>query len=156
MLFHSFIVKSNIFSRNSSILAASSIQVFLTQYCFHSEIQCLLQQFQHSSCKYYSNLSTFSTMLFHFFIRKSNTFLQQSILALFPFSFFYFDYGELSRELGNLHRMIRSLILLVVPIWKHFNFLARPYSFILYVSCEIKKSPQHIFGTPNRTHLCET
>ena len=41
VLFHSFVVKSKIFSSNSSVLVSSSIQVFinfLAQYCFHSEI----------------------------------------------------------------------------------------------------------------------
>ena len=41
VLFHSFVVKSNIFSSNSNILVTSSIQVFIKfpkQYCFHSEI----------------------------------------------------------------------------------------------------------------------
>ena len=78
MLFHSFIVKSNIFSNNSSILIASYIQVFISfqaQLCFHNQIQCLLKQFQHSGCKYYSSLLTFNTVLFHSFIRKFNTFL---------------------------------------------------------------------------------
>ena len=77
LLFHSFVVKSNIFSCNSCIMVASSTQVlinFPAQYCFHSEIQCLLQQFQHSSLKYYSSLSTFSIVLFYSFNRKSNIF----------------------------------------------------------------------------------
>ena len=41
VLFHSFVVKSNIVFSNSSILVASSIQVFinfLPRYCFHSKI----------------------------------------------------------------------------------------------------------------------
>ena len=38
---------------------------FPTQYYFHIEIQCLLQQFQHSIFKFYSSLSIFNTVLFH-------------------------------------------------------------------------------------------
>ena len=89
VLFHSLVVKSSIFFINFSILANckfySSLSSFQEQYCFHSQIQCLLQQFQHSSCKYSSNLSTFSIVLFHSFLRKSNTFLQQLIPIRFSF-----------------------------------------------------------------------
>ena len=148
VLFHSLVVKSNILCNNSSILVAISIQVFInfpTQYCFYSEIQCLLQQFHHSGCKYYSSLSTFSTVFCHSFLKKSNTFLYQLIPALFPFNFFHFDSKELSREPVRLHNPIRSLILRVILIWKQFNFSARPHAYILYVSCEIQKSPQQTF-----------
>ena len=62
VLFHSFVVKSNIFSSNFSIMVASSIQVYI--------------KFPAQYCKSYSSLSTFSIMSFHSFIRKSNPFLQ--------------------------------------------------------------------------------
>ena len=51
---------------------------------------------------------------------------------------FHFDYGELSMEPGSLHNSIRSLIVRIIPVWKHFS----PHTCILYVLCEIKKSPQ--------------
>ena len=34
-------------------------------------------------------------------------------------------------------------ILQVIIVWKHFNFLTRMHAYILYVSSEIQKSPQH-------------
>ena len=69
-------------------------------------------------------------MLFYFFIRKSNNFLQQL--------------WETVKGPGNLHNLIRSLILQVILVWKHFNFLVCPHAYILYVSCEIQKSLQHV------------
>ena len=85
-------------------------------------------------------------MLFHSFLGRSNIFLQHLIHALFSFGVCYFDFRELSREPGSLHSPIKSPILQVIPSWKYFNFLARLHTCILYVSCEIQKSPQHILA----------
>ena len=153
------------FNKLATILAIFSI-------LFLSFIQ-VLSIFQHSiifilkSNVSFNNFSTlflsfsqvykfFNTVLFHSFLGRSNIFLQHLILTLFTFSIFYFDFGELSREPRSLHSPIRSLILRAITVWKHFNFLAHPHTCNLYVSCEIQKSPQHVFSTPGGTHLCET
>ena len=144
-------MKSNIFSRNSNILVASSIQVFINfsaHYCFHSEIQCFLRQFQHSSCKYYSSLSTFSIMLFHSFIRKSNIFFQQLIPTRFPFVHFHFDSRDLLRELKSLHSPIISLILGVIPVWKHFNFIACMHAYICMFHVRLKNHHNIFLARP--------
>ena len=106
-------MKSNIFSSNSSIMVVSYIQVyqiFKHNIVFTIKSNVLLQQFQHSGCKYHSNILIFSTVLFHSFSRKSNTFFQQLIPVIFSFIHFHFDSGELSREPKSLHSLIRSLI----------------------------------------------
>ena len=86
MLFYSFVVKFNILCNNFSIMVISYIQVFINfsvQYCFDNEIQYSLQQLQYSHYKSYLKMSTFNIVLFHYLLRKSNTFLQQLISILF-------------------------------------------------------------------------
>ena len=54
------------------------------------------------------------------------------------YDIFYFNYEELSREPGSLHSLIRSLILLAISVWKHFNFMAHSHTIILYARLKLK------------------
>ena len=111
MLFHSFIVKFNVFFQNFNIIFSSFIQV-----CQFSSI-----------------------VLFHSFLEKANIFLQCFILTIFPLlrHFLLLDSSELSKELKSLYNLNRNLILQVILVLKYFNFLAHPYVYVLYVRVSI-------------------
>ena len=71
------------------------------------------------------------------------------------YDIFYFDYGELLREPWSLHSLIRSLILRVILVWKHFNFPTLLHVCILYVCVKFKNDHNIFLAHPMRPIFVE-